>query len=408
MPKRRPDSAGRELTPETAATLRRALDRFTDRTGCAGHALARALGLDPTDLAPSHLRQRGLLLVWSLRRDQLSPVALQLALDQEGLRALQLLARQVTETAFGHPLVPGAETEALPDVIEAGVVGISLFDAGHWQPAVTHLIPAWERWVATPPSPGSPGYAVAVRVGTQLADWLTYSGRTSDAIRVVRRLLHWAGEYRGSHRHELTALALAYKTCAVACYPHPLHSPGHVLQLSRRAHALLTELGVEPAARVGALRDHAKPILAAALHSGRGDLRAAREASLAVLDEAEEAAMRLTEPAPHELLATRLTRMQCLGVLGDSPQAQQLWDEMLDWLPGDPTQLPLPIRSKVTFTALAVPLAVGDLEAAAAAAASFADHPEHAGLGYRLRRAEAIRERAQQGDLLGARQALLV
>lgn len=413
MPPRRHSPEWRTLPAEVVAPVSAALDRFVVTAGRTRRELARALDLDPSDLAPSHLQGRALLLWWGLRRAALPHLALRLRLDLDGYRALEALSGTVTTLVGGYEIAEASWRNSRREALDAGEIGVELFDRHDWPAAVSHLSFAWDAFSAGPPAPGDGGYVISLRVGAQLANWLCYQGQVRPAVDAARRLLRLAGSYRGGEAPVLGALGLAYKTVAVTAHHQPLAHPRQVIRLGERGHAVLAGHGLDRPAQAAILRDQAKPYVQWALEEGSGapDPGLAARA-LGVLDRAELLAggEQPEEGAAAEWLFTRLTRVECLALTGQGEDARRCWEETLE--PDEVRRLLRdhpegPLAVKVAFTRIAVVLAAGDLDGVAGAAQTFLQDPTSGSYIDRLRRAGEIEAGAAHGDLQAARRAFL-
>lgn len=412
MPISRPDPNWRTLSPERTAAIRRALDRFTSETRVPAKRLAAAMGMDPSDLSPSHLGKRGMLLFWSLRREALSQLAVELGLDLAAYRSLQQLSTAVVEVLSGFAVPPETWHGGRAEAIDAGEVGVQLFDRHDWEAASEHLTHAWSVLSAAPPDPEASEYRIAVRAGTQLVHLLTYQGRKREAVRVAHALLKLAGQYRRSERPVLNALALAYRAVGVAAHHQGLDAPASVVRLCRKGHGILVESRLDPLGQVAALRDQAKPYLLWGLgRSGREPQPDRCDDALSVLDQSEALAggEEPEEPAREEWLLTRLTRVQCLGVMGRADAAQRCWDDLRErtWAASWLGQTGSPLGSKAALTGLALELAIGDLDSVAVSARSFRENSAYSSYGDRLRRVQQIEEAVGAGNLDAIRHAIL-
>ncbi|MFN3650400.1 MAG: hypothetical protein ACK47B_12555 [Armatimonadota bacterium] len=412
MPVRRHPPDWRQLSAESTVEVVRALEEFATSTRASLRVLAKELGVNPADLSPSHLRNRALLLFWALRREMLPSVALRLRLDLEGFRALERLSSRITQALGGYELPDESWKESRREALEAGELGVELFDRHEWLAATSHLAYAWEMLSPAPPEPSEPGYAVVLRTGSQLVNWFCYAGRARDAAAVTTRLLRMSSGYRGVERPVLSAIGCVHRAAAVVSRHHGLDAPAISIRHGRQAHRLFSEFQIHRPGEAAILRDQAKVYVAWSLgcKSEVAVPERSRDA-LVVLDQAEQLlAEQGDRQVEQEWLDTRLTRAECLALLGQSSNAVRCWEatrasERSCRLMSDGNSTSRSCR--LAMVELALDLARGDLNAVAERARWFRAQSTFVAYADRLARVQEVEAAALVGDRRRACAALL-
>ncbi len=389
------------MAPENwAADVEAAVRAFVTQTGIHKEDLARALGISPSSLSPSHLGTRRWsrnvyqTLPYVLRRDALFSAARDLHLDMDGFQALKALACRVVTLSSGYAVDPERAIERGWEVVEAGMLGVDFFDQGDWPIAVPYLQHSWSFLKGLNPAPGSTGYSAALRVGTQLASWQCYANKAGDALQVTKQLLGLARSYKGDDPQTIRATCLFYKGAGTVLRHSGWH-PEYVIEKMQIADRISQEHGLSPLFRIASLRDQAKPHVLWGLKEN-GRLRQAHfAAALAALDQSEDLAVGQTADAAaeREWLFTRLTKIECLTAMGRYSEAEQVWEETMSAveiaaiLAGAPRSA---LAAKLRFAQMAVLLAQGQLDRLAAAADGFTAEFRNQPFDERLQRAVRI------------------
>lgn len=294
--------------------------------------------------------------------------------------------------------------------------GAEAYARGELTVAEAYFSEAWTNLCGCPPADSNEELLLRLSVGRQLLSVNALLGTTDSAplvLREVERLALKAIRTPMTQGEVLSVAGAALTQVAVAHRLRGNMKGREVAGFSRLAHQALAARGLDLPAQLCGLRDQAKPLLADAFKAtDQGQAAPLIQRAEVALAKADELAggQHPREELYEPWLQTRLTKIECLALVGTPDTAQREWELLRgqSWLDGFLKQKTrAPLRAKIRATEMAVAAGRGDLDELGQLAASFQSAPENAAYGHRQQQVSSFERYAVTGDPAHLRRALL-